>query len=127
MLFLRRKLANNPFECTCDISWFLDSIKNTNNSCRVIDLKTLKCSSPKRLRFKNLAVLKREDVCLFTKLSLTEIPANIATNTKQITEKTTSSPETGDFIYLFWFACPHALIFHTHFQKNLFCFMLRFR
>ncbi|CAB4034223.1 adhesion G -coupled receptor E1-like isoform X1, partial [Paramuricea clavata] len=73
------KLANNSFVCDCIISWFLDSIQNSSNSDRIIDLETLKCGSPDQLRSLNLTQLNREDVCFAPKLLTNETAANIST------------------------------------------------
>ena len=67
-----RILGGNEFECDCELSWFLDSIKDSYRRDRIIDLDNITCASPERLRFKKIEDLSEEDVCPTTTETATE-------------------------------------------------------
>ena len=70
--FFYRILGGNDFECDCELSWFLDSIKDPYKRDRIIDLDNITCASPERLRFKKIEDLNEDDVCAATTETATE-------------------------------------------------------
>ncbi|XP_046860220.1 fibrillin-1-like [Xenia sp. Carnegie-2017] len=57
------KLAENPYVCDCQISWFLRKLRLKDYTQKIIDLKRMKCHKPKRLRGRLIYELKEFDVC----------------------------------------------------------------
>ena len=82
--------------CDCNISWFLESVKKTINSHRIVDLESLKCSSPEHLRSRYLSQLNKEDICTpSVKLSQKKDTSNTSNFTMVKATGQDTMPEQG--------------------------------
>jgi len=55
-------LGRNPWQCSCGASWMPKWLKTINSS--LIDQYAVICSSPSRLRWKNIVGISKEDFCV---------------------------------------------------------------
>ena len=57
-------IGRNPLQCSCDASWMPEWLKLKSVNSSLIDPFSILCSSPSRLRWKNIVGISKEDFCV---------------------------------------------------------------
>ena len=56
-------LATNPYNCDCDMTWFMKRLHRKDFSQILLDYKDMECQKPAHLKGRKIYLLKEKDVC----------------------------------------------------------------